>query len=187
MPFPAKKWTDEQGSAILLAHFEDGHPVREITRKAHAGTLYGLPAFPIPNATVAQRLSLERTRRRQAQAGPDDPPARIDAYARRLLNLAGKALMTCENRPGKPNLDEAAQIAKLLKEVQGLTRPGKAQEVKPAKTRPESPFTRLDPPSSKPSVPNPEVDAKPDQPTTHAETVRFDPPSGLRRMAHEPR
>ncbi len=172
MAFPAKKWTDEQGSAILLAHFEDGHPVREITRKAHAGTLYGLKPFPIPNATVAQRLSTERTRRRQAQAGPDDPPARIDAYARRLLNLAGKALMTCENRPGKPNLDEAAQIAKLLKEVQGLTRPGKAQELKPAKTRPESPFTRLDPPSPTSSVPNPAVHADQHHTTKHSQTVQ---------------
>jgi len=140
-----RRYSDEQIAAAVHSYLDRKiRPARAVLKLAREGNLLDrrgqeVPAFTMGEAYLRALVTAERKRRRgpvksggmNALSNPDDV---LEGLRRRMIALADAELGVCERqRKGKRDPEHMRQIARLVREVAALPKPGEGRSRTPGK------------------------------------------------------
>jgi hypothetical protein len=138
-----RRYSDEQIAAAVHCYLDRKiRPAKAVMQLAREGNLVGrdgrtVPAFSIGESYLRILVTNERKRRRGPVKGggmnslsnPDDV---LEGLRRRMIALADSELGVCERqRQGKRDPEHMRQIARLVREVAALPKPGEGRSRTP--------------------------------------------------------
>ena len=138
-----RRYSDEQIAAAVHCYLDRKiRPAKAVMQLAREGNLTGrdgrtVPAFSIGESYLRILVTNERKRRRGPVKGggmnslsnPDDV---LEGLRRRMIALADSELGVCERqRQGKRDPEHMRQIARLVREVAALPKPGEGRSKTP--------------------------------------------------------
>jgi len=138
-----RRYSDEQIAAAVHSYLDRKiRPAKAVLQLARDGNLLDrrgqeVPAFTMGEAYLRALVTAERKRRRgpvkaggmNSLSNPDDV---LEGLRRRMIALADSELGVCERqRQGKRDPEHMRQIARLVREVAALPKPGEGRSKTP--------------------------------------------------------
>jgi hypothetical protein len=138
-----RRYSDEQIAAAVHSYLDRKiRPAKAVLKLAREGNLldrhgHEVPAFTMGEGYLRTLVTGERKRRRgpvktggmNALSNPDDV---LEGLRRRMIALADSELGVCERqRQGKRDPEHMRQIARLVREVAALPKPGEGRSKTP--------------------------------------------------------